>query len=169
MDCAKKCLAEWLNGDDKCNAFIFQDGVCTIGRIDGDHTSGSHPFWYDMVLPSFFGCPGSSIPTPGDLVIDSLNLKTMVSSSRQLETLVDHDHYHDHKWSLVVWCRGSFVYLPVLYSCETGEQTKVAVLMLESGEDQENSVVVQVSNVSMGSNIFTLDSCSTKTGSTSFY
>ena len=73
MDCAKKCLAEWLNGDDKCNAFIFQDGVCTIGRIDGDHTSGSHAFWYDMVLPSFFGYPGSSIPTPGDLVTEWLN------------------------------------------------------------------------------------------------
>ena len=46
VDCAKKCLSKGFTGScsgvDKssCNAFTFQDGVCTLGCIE--HTSGAH-------------------------------------------------------------------------------------------------------------------------------
>ena len=48
VDCAKRCLAENFNGtcnlidtvETPCNAFTFQDGVCTLGCVET--TSGNH-------------------------------------------------------------------------------------------------------------------------------
>ena len=46
VDCAKRCLDQWLKSGHignigNCNAFTFQEGVCTLASIDGVQKTGA--------------------------------------------------------------------------------------------------------------------------------